>query len=78
MELLGFMLLLLLIMLGSVYHIKNENEVFKKARRILVALSILIGLVGVFTPFHFVYGFLISYILLCAVWLLNVRYKKPE
>lgn len=78
MELLGLMLLLLLIILGSVYHIKNENEVFKKVRRVLVAVAILISFVGVITPFHFVYGFLISYILLLTVWLLNVRYKKPE
>ncbi len=76
MELLILLVVFLVLLLVGANRIKNENNIFKKVRRILGSVAILISVVGVVTPFNFVYGFIIAYILVFAIWLSNKKLKE--
>lgn len=76
MEILILLIVLLVILLVIINRIQNKNDLFKKARRILGSMAILISVVGVVTPVNFVCGFVIAYILVFVVWLLNIRLKE--
>ena len=76
MELLILLALLLINLLVGVNCIKNQNKVFKRARRILGSLAILVSFIGVVTPLNWIYGFCVAYILLFVVWIFNLRLKR--
>lgn len=76
MEILVLLLLILLIMLACMCRIKSQNTIFRKIRMVLAILAVMVSMLGIITPFNFVYFFLCSYILLFLILGIHLICKK--